>query len=70
MAIIRSLRLYVCYYCLWCAVSWLLVVGGQVQDSRLCVQDEGCCTTGSVMRCMRIEGYVFGIQEEFYVGLF
>ena len=25
--------------------AWLLVVGGQVQDSRLCVQNEGCCTT-------------------------
>ena len=25
--------------------AWLLVVGGQVQDSRLCVQKEGCCTT-------------------------
>ena len=25
--------------------AWLLVVGGQVQGSRLCVQEEGCCTT-------------------------
>ena len=25
--------------------AWLLVVGGRVQDSRLCVQEEGCCTT-------------------------
>jgi len=25
--------------------AWLLVVGGQVQSSRLCVQEEGCCTT-------------------------
>jgi len=25
--------------------AWLLVVGGQVQDNRLCVQVEGCCTT-------------------------
>ena len=25
--------------------AWLLVVGGQVQGSRLCVQKEGCCTT-------------------------
>ena len=24
--------------------AWLLVVGGQVQSSRLCVQAEGCCT--------------------------
>ena len=33
----------VCYYRLWCAVLWLLVVGSQVQDNRLCVRDEGCC---------------------------
>ena len=26
----------------------LLVVGGQVQSSRLCVHEEGCCTTGIV----------------------
>jgi hypothetical protein len=32
----------VCYYHLWCAMPWLLVVGDQVQDSRLCVRDEGC----------------------------
>ena len=25
--------------------AWLLVVGGQVQGSRLCVQEEGCCST-------------------------
>ena len=25
--------------------AWLLVVGGQVQGSRQCVQEEGCCTT-------------------------
>ena len=25
--------------------AWLLVVGGQVQGSRLCVQEEGCCTS-------------------------
>jgi len=28
--------------------SWLLVVGGQVQGSRLCVQEEGCCTKCSI----------------------
>jgi hypothetical protein len=27
---------------MWRVVPWLLVVGGQVQGSRLCVQDEGC----------------------------
>ena len=35
MPTIRSSRLYVCYYCLWCAMPWLLVFGGQVQGSRL-----------------------------------
>jgi len=29
--------------------AWLLVVGGQVQDSRLCVQEEGCCTTATAV---------------------
>ena len=43
MATVRSTRLYVCYYRLWCAMPWLLVVGGQVQSSRLCFRDEGCC---------------------------
>jgi hypothetical protein len=47
MPIIRSWRLYVCYYRLWFALSWLLVVGVQVQGSRLCVRDEGCCSTES-----------------------
>ena len=28
--------------------AWLLVVEGQVQSSRLCVQEEGCCTTAVV----------------------
>ena len=27
--------------------AWLLVVGGQVQGSRVCVQEEGCCTNAS-----------------------
>ena len=35
-----------------CTYPWLLVVGGQVQGNRLCVRDEGCCSTGSVMWCM------------------
>ena len=26
-------------------IAWLLVVGGQVKGSRLCVQDDGYCTT-------------------------
>ena len=30
--------------------AWLLVVGSQVQDSGLCVQEEGCCTTTSYNR--------------------
>ena len=34
---------YVSYYGLWCAMPWLLVVGGQVQGSRLYVRDEGLC---------------------------
>ena len=43
MPIIRSSRLYVCCHRLWCAMPWLLVVGGQEESSRLCVRDEGCC---------------------------
>ena len=34
-----------CYYRLWCAVLGCWLSGGQVQDSRLCVHEEGCCTT-------------------------
>ena len=44
MPIIRSSRLYVLLPPMMCS-AWLLVVGGQVQSSRLCVQEEGCCTT-------------------------
>ena len=45
MPILRSSRLYMCYYRLCCAMPWLLVVGGEMQDNRLCVQDEGYCAT-------------------------
>jgi hypothetical protein len=47
MPIIRSSRLYL--YCngIWCVMPWLLVVGGQVQGSRLCVWDEGSCSSRS-----------------------
>jgi len=45
MPIIRSSRPYVCYYRLWCAMPWFLVVRGQMQGSRLCVRDEGCCSS-------------------------
>ena len=34
-----------------CTYQWL-VVGGQEQGSRLCVRDEGNCSTGSVMWCV------------------
>ena len=30
---------------LLCAMPWLLVVGGQVQGSRLCVRNKGCCSS-------------------------
>jgi len=45
MPIVRSSRLYLCYYRIWCVMPWLLVVGGQVQGSRLCVRDGGCCSS-------------------------
>ena len=45
MPIIRSSRLYLCYYQMWCVTPWLLVVGGQEQGSRLCVRDEGSCSS-------------------------
>ena len=38
--IIRRSRLYVCYYCLWCAMLCCWLLGGQVQGIRLCVQEE------------------------------
>ena len=40
MPIIRSLGLYLCYYCIRCVTPWLLVAGGQKQGSRLCIRDE------------------------------
>jgi len=45
MPIIRSSRLYLCYYRIWCVMPWLLVVCGQVHGSRLCVRDEGSCSS-------------------------
>ena len=45
MSILRSSRLYLCYCLIWCLMLWLLVVGGQVQGSRLCVRDEGRCSS-------------------------
>ena len=45
MPIIRSPRLYLCYYLVWCVMPWLLVVGGQVQGSSLCVRNEGNCSS-------------------------
>jgi len=45
MPIVRSSRLYLCYYQTWCVIPCLLVVGGQVQVSRLCVRDEGSCSS-------------------------
>ena len=45
MPIIRSSRLYLCYYRIWCVMPCLQVVGGQVQGSRLCIRDEGSCSS-------------------------
>ena len=45
MPIIMSPRLYLRYYRIWCVMPWLLVVGGQVQGSRLCARDEGSCSS-------------------------
>ena len=45
MPIIRSSRLYLWYYHIWCVKPWLLVVGGQEQGSKLCVRDEGNCSS-------------------------
>jgi len=47
MPIIRSSRLDLCHCRIWCVMPWLLMVGGQVQDSRLCVRYEGSCRTAS-----------------------
>ena len=45
-------RDYMCYYHLWCAMPWLLVVGGQMQGSRLCVRNEGFCSSNGVCECL------------------
>ena len=41
----QNVKIYLCYYRIWCVMPWLLVVGGQVQGSRLCVRDEWNCAT-------------------------
>jgi len=45
MPIIRSSKIYLCYCRICCLAPWLLVVGGQVQGSRICVRDEGSCSS-------------------------
>ena len=42
-------------------VPWPLVVGGQVQESRVCIQEEGCCTTGLV-KLYRGGEWLFGME--------
>ena len=45
MPIIRSSRLYLRYCRIWCVMPCLLVVGCWEQSSRLCVRDEGNCSS-------------------------
>ena len=45
----QELVTIVCYYRIWCVMPWLLVVGGQEQGNRLCVRDEGICSTSSLL---------------------
>ena len=40
----QELETILCYYRIWCVMPWLLVVGCQVQSSRLCVRDEESCS--------------------------
>ena len=44
--------------------AWLLVVGGQVQGSRVCVQEEGCCTSMPIIRSWRLYCVItaYGVQ--------
>ena len=55
LPIIRRSKLYVCYYSLRCAVLGCWLSGGQVQDSRFCVQEEGCWTTCNIPLPGRID---------------
>ena len=41
----QELETTICYYRIWCVMPWLLVVGDQVQGSRLCVRDGGSCSS-------------------------
>jgi len=43
-------------------VPWPPVVGYQVQGSRVCFQEEGCCMTGLVKWCKGGE-LLFGIES-------
>ena len=51
MPVIRSSRLYLCYYRIWCVMPWLLVVGGQVRGSRVCVRDSSFPHPGRIACC-------------------
>ena len=41
----QELENMLCYCRIWCVMPSLLVVGCQEQSSRLCVQDEGSCSS-------------------------
>jgi len=43
----QELETILVYYRMWCVMPWLLVVGGQMRGSRLCVRNEGSCATES-----------------------
>ena len=64
MHIIRSSRLYMCYYRLWCAMLWLLVVGSQVQGSRLGVRDEGCFSTAVEKHSVASSWFFFSMHKQ------
>ena len=47
--------------------AWLLVAGGQVQGSRLYVQEEGCCTTEwfiALIICSTCFGHIYAHHQE------
>ena len=58
MPIIRSSRLYVCYYRLWFAMPWFLVVGGQVQAAGYAfgMRDVTCLQSSNIPHSGRIAG--------------
>ena len=58
----QELVTILCYYRIWCVMHQLLVVGGQVQGSRLCFRNEGSCST-AIQLVFLLNAYISSTSE-------